>query len=293
MTREGATVHAIQRVGVVGSGVMGAGLAQACGRAGLDVLVAVSSAGSLAAGERRVGRALDSAVRKGKLTEAERTTIMDRIAFTTELADLADRQLVIEAVVEHAPTKVDIFTALDGILKEPDAILASTTSAVPIMKLGAATGRPENVLGLHFFNPVPVNPLVELTPSLRTDEQTCARAESFVTEALGKQVIRSTDRPGFVVNVLLVPYLMAAVRMVESGYATPETIDRAVTLGCAHPMGPLRLADLIGLDTLVDINKALYDESKQPQHAPVPLLSRMVDGGMLGMKSGRGFYDYP
>jgi 3-hydroxybutyryl-CoA dehydrogenase len=285
-------VDEIRRIGVVGGGVMGSGLAYACGKAGLDVLVAVSSTCSQAAAERRIHTALDQAVRKGKLRDGERAAVVERISYTTELDDLADRQLVIEAVIEHAPTKMDVFAALDGIVKDPQAILASTTSAIPIMRLGGTTSRAEQVLGLHFFNPVPINPLVELTASLLSDDCTCARAESFVTQVLGKQVVRSKDRPGFVVNVLLVPYLMSAMRVVEAGHATPETIDKAVVLGCAHPMGPLKLADLVGLDTLVDVGKALYDEYKEPQYAPPPLLSRMVEGGLLGLKSGRGFYDY-
>ncbi|GAA1368719.1 3-hydroxybutyryl-CoA dehydrogenase [Streptomyces beijiangensis] len=282
----------IRRVGIVGGGTMGAGIAEVCAKAGTEVLVAVSSLPSLKAARRRVTGSLDRALAKGKITADGRTDILGRIAFTTSLADLADRQLVVEAIKEDEPAKAALFAALDTIMEDPEAILASNTSSLPIVRLARATSRPEHVVGLHFFNPVPVLPLVELVGSVLTDELTAKRAESFLADTLGKQVIRSPDRAGFLVNALLFPYLLAAVRMVESGLAAAETIDEGMVLGCSHPMGPLKLADLIGLDTTVSIANALYEELKEPLYAPPPLLLRMVEAGLLGRKSGRGFYAY-
>ncbi|MEU5099904.1 3-hydroxybutyryl-CoA dehydrogenase [Streptomyces sp. NPDC020996] len=282
----------IGRVGVVGSGLMGGGIAEVCARAGLDVIVQEVDAEGVAAGRRRVVASLDRAVRRGKLAEADRDAALDRIRFTTDLSDMADRDAVIEAIVENEQTKTDVFTALDKVVVRPDAILASNTSSVPIMKLGRATQRPDQVIGIHFFNPVPVLELVELVPSLLTSSQTRERAAHFVTGALGKKVIGSQDRAGFVVNALLVPYLLSAIRMLESGFTSADDIDNGMVLGCAHPMGPLRLADLIGLDTLKAIADSLYAEFKEPLHSPPPLLLRMVEAGLLGKKSGRGFHDY-
>ncbi|QWF78534.1 3-hydroxybutyryl-CoA dehydrogenase [Amycolatopsis sp. CA-230715] len=286
------SVEKITKVGVVGCGVMGAGFAETCVRAGLDVIVVASSPASIDRGRARVRKSLDGAVRKGKLAEAERDAALDRLAFTSELLDLRDRELVLEAVPEHEPTKLEVFAALDKVVEVENAVLASITSSIPIVRLATATGRAEHVLGLHFFNPAPVLPLVEVIGSLLTGEETLARTQSFVTGVLGKQVIRSKDRSGFVVNALLVPYLLAAVRMLESGFATAEDIDKGMTLGCAHPMGPLALIDLIGADTIVSVGEALYDEFREPLYAPPPLLVRMVDAGLLGKKVGRGFYDY-
>ncbi|MET0324760.1 MAG: 3-hydroxybutyryl-CoA dehydrogenase, partial [Ilumatobacteraceae bacterium] len=206
--------------------------------------------------------------------------------------DLADRQLVVEAVVEDEQSKIDVFRALDDVVTDPAAILASNTSSIPIMKLGIATKRPEQVIGIHFFNPVPVLRLVELVTSLMTSPETIAAAERFAVERLGKRVIRSQDRAGFVVNALLIPYLLSAIRMMESGFATAEDIDIGMVEGCNHPMGPLHLADLIGLDTTQAVAESLYEEFKEPLYAPPPMLSRMVEAGLLGRKTGRGFYDY-
>ncbi len=282
----------IQRVGVVGCGIMGSGIAEVCARRDLDVLVAMSSDASAAAGRQRLVRSLDHEVRKGRVTEPERDATLRRIAFTTDLGDLGDRQFVVEAVREHEPTKLEVFATLDKVVKDPAAILASNTSAIPIIRLARATERASQVIGVHFFNPVPALPLVELIGSLLTAEQTRARTESFVTEVLGKQVIKSPDRAGFVVNALLIPYLISAIRMVESGLASADVIDRGMTLGCSHPVGPLRLADLIGLDTVASIATSLYEESKDPQLSPPPLLLRMVEGGLLGKKTGRGFHKH-
>ncbi|MEU9631656.1 3-hydroxybutyryl-CoA dehydrogenase [Streptomyces luteogriseus] len=292
VTEETAAALAIRRVGVVGCGVMGAGLAEVCARAGRDVLVAASGAEGLARGRDRLERSLAAGVRRGKVTEADRDAAWARVSFTTDLAALRDRQLVLEAAPEDEPTKLRLFRALDDIVEDRAAILASNTSALSIMRLARATSRPGQVLGLHFFNPAPVLPLVEVVGSLLTDDRTRRIAAEFAGAVLGKQVVQAADRSGFVVNALLIPYLLAAVRMYESGFAAAEDIDKAMMLGCSHPMGPLALADLIGLDTVAAIGTALYEESKEPTHAVPPLLSRMVDGGLLGRKSGQGFYTY-
>lgn len=200
---------------------------------------------------------------------------------------------MIEAVKEDEALKLDLFASLDKIVQAPDAILASNTSSLSVARLAHATARPEHVIGIHFFNPAPVLPLVELVDSILTDPQVSRRTEDFVVGRLGKSAIKSPDRAGFVVNALLFPYLLSAIRMVDSGLATAEVIDQGMTLGCSHPLGPLRLADLIGLDTTVSIAEALYEESKEPLYAPPALLLRMVEAGLLGKKSGRGFYAYP
>ncbi|WP_181773156.1 3-hydroxybutyryl-CoA dehydrogenase [Amycolatopsis pittospori] len=286
-------MNEISKVGVVGCGLMGAGLAEICARPGLDVLVAVRSPESGVAGRRRITDSLDRAVGKGKMSADERDSILGRIEFTTELAAFADRELVIEAITEDEREKVALFATLDRIVEAPSAIFATNTSSLPITRIAGATARPGQVLGTHFFNPVPVLPLVELAGSLLTTEETFERFSLFATKFLDKEVIRSPDRAGFVVNALLVPYLLSAMRMVESGFASAEDVDRGMMLGCAHPMGPLRLSDMIGLDTLVAVADGLYAEFKEPLYAAPPLLCRMVDGGLLGRKSGRGFYAYP
>ena len=281
----------ISRVGVVGSGIMGAGIAEVCGRAGLDVLVSEVSEEAVRAGQDRVARSLRRAVHAGKLTQAGRDKALSAIRFTTDLAEFADRELVIEAVTEGADAKADVLAALDTIAG-PEAILASNTSSIPIMKLAMATSRAPQVIGIHFFNPAPVLALVELIPCLLTSEETCWRTEAFITATLGKTAIRCPDRAGFVVNALLIPYLLAAIRMLESGFAAADDIDTGMVLGCGHPMGPLRLADLIGLDTVTAVARSMHEEFAEPPYAPPPLLLRMVDAGLLGRKTGRGFYDY-
>jgi 3-hydroxybutyryl-CoA dehydrogenase len=282
----------IERIGVVGCGLMGSGIAEVCARAGLDVMVREVSEAAAEAGRARLVKSLDRGLSAGKLTEEQRDAAVARLAFTTDLTDLADRELVVEAVVEDEAMKVDIFRQLDQVVSADDAILASNTSSIPIMKLGTATGRPEQVIGIHFFNPVPVLRLVELVTSLMTSDDTTARSDGFAAEVLHKRVIRSQDRAGFVVNALLIPYLLSAIRMMESGFASKEDIDTGMVEGCSHPMGPLRLTDLIGLDTTLAVAESLYTEFKEPLYAPPPLLSRMVDAGLLGRKTGRGFYDY-
>jgi len=271
---------------------MGSGIAEVFARSGLDVLVSEATGEALEFGRTRLTNSLDTAVSRGKLTQEQRDEALGRIAFTTELADFADRDLVVEAVAEREDIKIKIFQTLDQVVERRDAILASNTSSIPIVKLAAATSRPEQVIGLHFFNPAPIQKLVEVIPTLTTSAETTARVEAFAVQVLGKEPIRARDRAGFVVNALLVPYLLSAVRMFESGVATASDIDKGMEAGCAHPMGPLRLCDLIGLDTIVSIAESMYDEYKEPLYAAPPLLSRMVDAGLLGRKSGRGFYDY-
>lgn len=282
----------IQRVGVIGAGQMGSGIAEVSAKAGADVLVYEPTDELVTAGNQRLTQSLERAAAKGKLSEDDRDAALARLKFTTDLADLADRQLVIEAVVEDEAVKGKIFAELDRVITDPDAVLASNTSSIPIMKIAAATQNPSRVLGLHFFNPVPVLPLVELVSTLVTAPEAAARTEQFASEVLGKKVVRCGDRSGFIVNALLVPYLLAAIRMAEAGVATVEDIDTAVVAGLSHPMGPLRLSDLIGLDTMKLIADSMYDEYKDANYAPPPLLLRMVEAGQLGKKSGRGFYTY-
>ncbi|MET8707601.1 3-hydroxybutyryl-CoA dehydrogenase [Streptomyces californicus] len=283
---------AVTRVGVVGGGRMGAGIAEVCARAGLDTIVCEADRAAADRARERVAVSLERAVQRGKLDRLSAEDALGRLTFTGSLDDLADRRLVVEAVVEDAAAKTEVFTALDKIVEDPEAILATNTSAIPVMRLGMATQRADRVLGLHFFNPVPVLPLVEVITSLHTSAETLTAAEEFATTVLGKTVVRSRDRAGFVVNALLIPYLLSAIRMAESGFATAADVDAGMELGCAHPMGPLKLADLIGLDTVASIAASLYDEFKEPLYAPPPLLLRMVEAGLLGRKAGRGFHTY-
>jgi 3-hydroxybutyryl-CoA dehydrogenase len=280
----------MERVGVVGCGLMGAGIAEVSARAGLDVVVVESSEGAVEAGRARLETSLSRAEAKGKIESA--ASVLGRIRVVSDLGELADRELVVEAIIEDEDAKTELFRTLDKVVADPDAILASNTSSIPIMKLGVVTARPHNVIGIHFFNPVPVLQLVELVPSLLTSDETTARSRSFVEGALGKQAIDCQDRAGFVVNSLLIPFVLSAIRMLESGFATAEDIDRGLVLGAAHPQGPLALADLIGLDTTKAVAESLYEEFKEPLYAAPPLLARMVDAGLLGRKSGRGFYTY-
>ena len=282
----------VELVGVVGCGLMGSGMAEVVARSGLAVIVYETDEAALFGGRQRVEYSLHRAVTAGKLESELAQNVLSRITFTTDLDELADRQVVLEAVVEDETVKIEIFRQLDKVVADPEAILASNTSSIPIMKLAASTNRPEQVVGLHFFNPVPVLRLVEIVASLLTSSDTAVRARECVTVQLDKKVITSPDRAGFVVNALLIPYILSAIRMLESGYATAEDVDAGMVEGCAHPMGPLRLTDLIGLDTTQAVAKSPYDEFKVPLFAPPPLLSRMVEGGLLGRKSGQGFHAY-
>ncbi|MGV8875808.1 MAG: 3-hydroxybutyryl-CoA dehydrogenase [Rhodococcus sp. (in: high G+C Gram-positive bacteria)] len=282
----------VERVGIVGAGQMGAGIAEVCARAHVDVLVYEQTRELTTAGRTRILKSLDRGVSSGKITEREREHAACKLRFTSDLAEFADRQLVVEAVLEDEKTKADIFTELDAVVTDPGAVLASNTSSIPIGTLGSATTAPDRVVGLHFFNPVPVLPLVELVITDLTSAAVADRAETFAGDVLGKQVVRSADRSGFVVNALLVPYLLSAIRMVESGFATKEDVDKATVLGLAHPMGPLALADLIGLDTVKAIADSMFSEFEEPLFAAPPLLLRMVEAGQVGKKTGVGFYRY-
>lgn len=281
----------VTRLGVVGCGLMGSGIAEIAARSGIDVRVAEATHEAVEAGRRRISASLDTGIRRGKLNEDQRDQALARLSFTHDLSDLADRQFVIEAVAEARDIKTDVLRALDKAVEDPTAILATNTSSIPIVDLAVVTERPAQVIGMHFFNPVPVQQLVELVPALTTSPETVRRTHDFAGQ-LGKQAIQATDRSGFVVNALLVPYLLSAVRMVESGAARPDDIDRGMELGCAHPMGPLRLLDLIGLDTAQAVAESMYEEFKEPLYAPPALLRRMVAAGHLGRKSGRGFYTH-
>lgn len=281
-----------ERVGVVGCGLMGSGIAEVCARKGLEVIVVDADDATIRAGRERIEASMETGVRRSRVDAEERELALSCLTYEIDFGALSDRQLVIEAVTESEPIKTAIFRRLDEVTTDDNVILASNTSSIPIMKLGMATRRPDSVVGLHFFNPVPVLPLVELVSSLVTSPETTAAMAEFATDVLGKHVIRSQDRAGFIVNALLIPYILSAIRMLESGFATADDIDTGMEKGCAHPMGPLALADLIGLDTTMAVAQSLYEEFKEPLYAPPPLLSRMVEAGLLGRKSGRGFRSY-
>ena len=284
-------VGAVSVVGVVGAGIMGAGIAEVTARAGCRVVVLEVSAAAADAGRARLEGSLARAVDRGRLPADERDAVLERLSWTTSDADLERCELVVEAAPEDEAVKLDLFRRLDRVVR-PDAVLATNTSSIPVARIAAATDRPGQVVGLHFFNPVPVLPLVEVVESLLTSPQTLAVVTGFAEHQLGKSTIRSKDRAGFIVNGLLIPYLLAAVRMLESGLASAEDIDLGMVKGCAHPMGPLALADLIGLDTTAAVAESMYAEFKEPLFAPPPLLLRMCEAGLLGRKSGRGFFSY-
>jgi 3-hydroxybutyryl-CoA dehydrogenase len=281
----------IERLGVIGGGLMGSGISEVGARAGLEVVTVEIDDDAAKAARDRVQASLHHAEQRGKIDAAGVKETLGRITFTSDLEAMSDRQLVVEAATEDESTKLTLFRRVGSIL-DGDAILASNTSSIPIVKLGAVSGRPELVMGVHFFNPAPVMKLVELIPSLTTGPDTIARVKAFVSDDLGKESIEATDRAGFVVNSLLVPYLLSAIRMYEAGYASAGDIDRGMVLGCGHPMGPLALSDLIGLDTIRAIGISMYEEFKEPLYSPPPLLDRMVDAGLLGKKTGHGFYPY-
>ena len=282
----------MEKVGVVGGGLMGSGIAEVTAKAGLDTVVVEIGQEAADAARARIDASLERALGRGKIDRAELEAIGGRLRVETDLEALADRDLVVEAASEREDVKLDLFERIGVIVEKDEAILTSNTSSIPIVKLGAVSGRADRVMGVHFFNPAPVMQLVELIPSLTTSVDTLARMQSFVADRLGKQPIEATDRAGFVVNSLLVPYLMSAIRMYEAGYASAGDIDQGMVLGCGHPMGPLALSDLIGLDTIRAIGVSMYEEFKEPLYSPPPLLDRMVDAGLLGKKSGHGFYPY-
>ena len=282
----------IQRLGVIGGGLMGSGITEVGARSGLSVVTIEVDDDAAKRAADRVEASLRRAEKRGKLTAADVEQTLERVTFTADLDAVADRDLVVEAASEDEQTKLELFRRLGSLLESDEAVLASNTSSIPIVKLGAVSGRADRVMGVHFFNPAPVMKLVELIPSLTTSPETMARMSSFVSDGLGKEPIVATDRAGFVVNSLLVPYLLSAIRMYEAGYASASDIDSGMVLGCGHPMGPLALSDLIGLDTVRAIGASMYDEFKEPLYSPPPLLDRMVDAGLLGKKSGHGFYPY-
>lgn len=281
---------AIDRVGVIGGGLMGSGIAEVCARAGSEVIVYEIDAAAAESAMARVESSLARAVDRGKLDDAERDDISSRITLSTDLGLQSDRQLVIEAATENEELKRQIFSELDEVAPS-DTIFASNTSSIPITRLAAATGRQENVVGLHFFNPVPVMALVELVTTVKTSPETERTVRDY-SASLGKTVILAKDRAGFVVNMLLVPYMLAAIRMYEAGVASAEDIDTGMRLGANHPMGPLELTDFVGLDTTKYVADVLFDEFKEPLYASPPLLTRMVEAGLHGRKTGEGFYRY-
>lgn len=283
-------IQDVRTVGVVGCGLMGSGIAEICARAGFQVIVREVDEALLQKGLDRIRASMAKAVERGKLSAAEMEAAWGRIRGTLQMEDFADCDLVIEAVVEEMGTKKQVFAALDRICP-PHAVLASNTSSLSIAALGSATRRPEKVIGLHFFNPAPVMPLLEIVVGLQTAEETVALGRAL-GERLNKIVVLSKDRPGFIVNRLLIPYLLDAIRLLEEGVATMEDIDTAMRLGLNHPMGPFTLMDFVGLDTLLFIADAMFEELKDPRYAAPPLLRRMVAAGWLGRKSGRGFYTY-
>jgi 3-hydroxybutyryl-CoA dehydrogenase len=280
----------VRTVGVIGCGLMGSGISEVVARAGQTAVVLETTDELVERGRQRIETSTLRAVERGRLDAEERTAVLGRISLTTDVQDLADVDLVIEAATEDHETKVGMFRRLDEVTK-PEVILASNTSSIPIADLGAATSRPDKVLGMHFFNPVPVMGLIELVRAISSSDDTMAFGRAYGV-VLGKTTVESRDRAGFIVNALLIPYLNGAIRMLEDGFATREDIDTAVHLGLNHPMGPLQLIDLIGLDTHLFIANVLFEEFKEPTFAPPPLLRRMVTAGRLGRKVGRGFYDY-
>ena len=280
----------IKKVGVVGCGLMGSGIVEVCARAGYDVVVREAEQAFLDSGLGRIRRSLEKAVQRGKMEQGQADEALGRIEGTLDLADMAGCDLVVEAVTENMALKKEIFGGLDEILA-PHAILASNTSSLSITEMASVTGRGDRVLGIHFFNPVPVMPLIEFVRTILTSDETMQTARAF-GESLGKTMVTAKDTPGFIVNRLLIPYLLDAVRVYENGLATKEDIDTAIQLGLNHPMGPLTLLDFVGLDTCLFIADAMYDEFKDARYAAPPLLRRMVLAGQLGRKSDKGFYTY-
>jgi 3-hydroxybutyryl-CoA dehydrogenase len=283
-------VTAVARIGIVGAGFMGSGIAESAARAGVDVTLHEPEQAPLDRSKASIDKSVARAVKGGKLSDDEAGQLLDRVAWTTSFDDLAGCDLVVEAVIEDTTVKGKVFQRLDALA--PDAILASNTSSIPIAQIASWTRAPQRVIGLHFFSPVPVMKLVEIVIGLDTDPAIVQRADGFA-EQIGKHPIHTKDRSGFIVNMLLVPYLMAAVRMYDEGFASREDIDDGMKLGAGHPMGPLTLCDFVGLDVLYAVCDSLYEEFKRPEYAPPPLLKRMVVSGHHGRKSGRGFYEYP
>ncbi len=280
----------IKKIGVVGCGQMGAGVTQVCAQAGYQVIVSEINSELLNKGLKFIDSRLGRDVEKGRLSSQDKDDILNRIKGTTDTKDFADRDLVIEAAIENMDLKKKIFAELDKICPK-HAILATNTSCLSIIDVAMVTSRPDKVLGMHFFNPVPVMKLLEIVKTIATSDETLEAGQAF-GNSLGKVIVIAKDTPGFIVNCLLIPYLLNAVRMLAAGVATKEDIDTGITLGLNHPIGPLALSDLIGNDTVLFIANGLYDEFKEPQYAPPSLLRKMVTAGRLGRKTGKGFYEY-
>src|SRR6266446_4988884 len=281
---------AIRKVGVVGCGLMGAGIAQTCAQSGYETIVREINQQFLDKGTARITSAWDTMASKGKITQGQVDENRARLHGTLDLADFADCDLVIEAVIENMEEKLRLFPALDNVLK-PEALLLTNTSSLNVTQMGAVTKRPDKVCGLHFFKPAPVMKLVEIVQTISTSDETIETVRQFAI-SLSKTPVLAKDRAGFIVNFLLIPYLLAAVRMLENGQASRDDIDTAMKLGCGYPMGPFTLLDYVGLDTTLWAAEAIYEEYKDPLYAPPPLLRRMVQSGMYGKKSGKGFYNY-
>lgn len=280
----------VKTVGVIGCGIMGSGIVEVCAKAGLGVTFVEADEEARDRGHQAIERSMARAVERGKLDDAARAAALGRITGATDLKELADVDLVIEAVTEDLDTKLEVFRTVDELVR-PDVVMATNTSSLPIAELSAVTKRPDKVVGMHFFNPPPVMKLLEVVRALTTSALTVEFARKM-GERLGKTTVLAKDRAGFIVNFLLIPYLNSAVRMLDEGFATREDIDAAIQLGLGHPMGPLTLLDLIGLDTALNVSEVLYDEFKDPLYSAPTLLKRMVAAGYLGRKSGRGFYEY-
>lgn len=280
----------VRRVGVLGCGLMGSGIAQVCAQAGYRTVVREVDQAAVDAGLGRIARFLDNGVTRNKLTAEARDATMERLSGTTSVDALAECDLIIEAIVENVDAKRAVFSEVEAVVG-PDAVFCSNTSSVCITELAAATRRPDKFAGMHFFSPVPIMNLVEVIRGLSTTDETYQRVFDFAG-SLGKQPVTAPDRPGFIVNRLLIPYLLSAIRAFESGCGTVEDVDTAMTLGCGHPMGPFTLLDFVGLDTTYYITNIMYEEFRDPAYAPPPLLKRMVLAGRLGRKSGHGFYKY-
>jgi 3-hydroxybutyryl-CoA dehydrogenase len=280
----------VRHVGVVGCGLMGSGIVEVLARAGADVTYVEGSDELVTRGRASIERSVGKAVERGKLEPADAETLLGRVSGVTDLTGLDGSDLVIEAATEDVEAKLAIFRTL-GEVTRPEVVLASNTSSIPIVELAVASGRPDRVVGMHFFNPPPVMELLELTPALTTSDETLALVRDYGTDVLGKTCVQAKDHAGFIVNRLLVPYLFDAIRLFDQGFASAEDIDTAIRLGLAHPMGPLALVDLIGLDTMLSIGDVLFAEFRDERYAPPPLLRRMVAAGRLGRKSGGGFYD--
>jgi 3-hydroxybutyryl-CoA dehydrogenase len=281
----------VRRVGVVGAGLMGSGIVEVVARSGAQVTFVEANDDLVARGRSAVERSVGRAVERRKLDAGDAEAILGRIEGATELEALADVDLAIEAATEDPEAKRSIFAGL-GAITRPEVVLASNTSSIPIVELALASGRPDKVVGMHFFNPPPVMALLELTPALTTSAETLAFARAYGADVLGKTCVTAKDEAGFIVNRLLVPYLFDAIRLLQDGFASREDIDTAIHLGLAHPMGPLALTDLIGLDTMLAIGEVLHAEFRDARYAPPPLLRRMVAAGSLGRKAGRGFYEH-